>query len=251
MSKGFPVRSTHPGGSHAILTGRCHSDGMRLRVKPHPRVYSEVSEHIEMPSLISTLSKAEQRELLEDLNYLNMREIKAFCDRNSIPYAIWIETENDVRRKTAEEDRKGVILDRIRHYLKTGKVMGATCFVTTVVCFDNLPKKIKATDRLFYGQYDKKSDVMIRLLKSLTGGKFQNGAIARILARKFWSKGIAPTYQEYAAAWLRAKENHKQPNPEWAFLSDSAHRTSTSNWKQLRKKKAKHVLGILNRLCPK
>lgn len=201
-----------------------------------------------MPSLISTLSKTEQRELLEDLNYLNMCEIKMFCDRHSIPYAIWIETEDDGRRKTPDDDRKGVILNRIRHYLKTGYVLGPTCFPARVVRFDDLPKKIKATDRLFYGQYDKKHDAMIGLLERLTDGQFKNGAIGRILAREFWNKGTAPTYQEYALAWLEAKKNHKRPHPEWAFLSDRADGKGNANWKQLRTKKAKQVLRILNRL---
>jgi hypothetical protein len=40
-------------------------------------------------SLLSALSKIEQRELLADLNYLNMGEIRGFCKKHSIPYAIW------------------------------------------------------------------------------------------------------------------------------------------------------------------
>ena len=199
-----------------------------------------------MQSPISHLSEREQLELLEDLNYLNMAEIKAFSHKHAIPYSIWIETKKGGRRKTREDDRKGVILNRIRHYLRTGTVMDATCFPASVVCFDDLPEKIKPTDRLFYGQYDKKSSAMLALLKELTDAKFKNGAIARILAREYWSKGIAPTFREYAREWLRANENHKRPNPEWAFLSDRTDRKDTSNWKQLRMMKAKHVLSILN-----
>lgn len=41
-----------------------------------------------MTSLISRLSEQEQRELLEDINYLNMSEIKTFCKKHSIPYSI-------------------------------------------------------------------------------------------------------------------------------------------------------------------
>ena len=200
-----------------------------------------------MPSLISSLNKSEQRELLEDLNYLNMGEIKTFCERYCIPYAICIETGNGPR-KTSDTDRKGVILNRIRHYLLTGNALNGTCFPATVVCFDNLPNNIKATKRLFYGQYDKKSNAMISLLERLTNGQFRDGAIARIVAREFWSKGIAPTYQEYAQAWITAKENHKRPNPEWAFLSDRSDRKDIANWKQLRARKAQQVLKILNKL---
>jgi hypothetical protein len=201
-----------------------------------------------MALLPESLSEVEQRELMEDLNYLNMAEIRGFCKQHSIPYSIWIQTEDQGRVKTRDEDRKGVVLNRIRHYLKTGSVLEATCFPASVVCFDESPKRITASDRLFYGQYDPKSDRMIALLRQLTGARFQHGAIARILAREFWSKGIAPTYREYAAEWLTAKEQHKRPNPEWAFLSDRAEGKGTTKWKELRKRKARKVLRILKRL---
>ncbi len=197
-----------------------------------------------MSSLIGKLTKAKQQELLDDLNYLNMSETKSFCNKHSIPYSIWIETENGVR-KTADDDRKGVILNRIRHYLRTGKILPTTCFPLSVICFNKPRATIKATDRLCYGQYDKTNEAMIGLLKKLTGGRFKNGAIARIVAREFWMKGIAPTYEEYAAAWLKANEDHKRPNPEWAFLSDRAEGKDMDNWKQLRAKKARQVLKIL------
>ena len=190
----------------------------------------------------------EQQELLEDLNYLNVDELKTFCKKHSIPFTIWIETEDHSRRNTQNEDRKGVILNRIRHYLKTGKVPAATCFPVSVVCFDEPPKNIESTDRLFYGQYAKKKTAMTDLLKRLTAGKFEHGAIARILAREFWSKGIAPTYEEFAEAWLLAKMEHKRPNPEWAFLSDRTAGKDTANWKELRKKKARKVLEMLRQL---
>jgi hypothetical protein len=201
-----------------------------------------------MRCLIHGLSEPEQVALLEDLNYLNMGELKAFCNEHAIPYSIWIEATEGVRRKTRDDDRKGVMLDRIRHYLRTGEILQATCFPANVVCFADPPKTIKPTDRLFYGQYDKKSTAMIGLLEKLTGGRFKNGAIARILARDFWSKGIAPTFQDYAAAWLLANEDHQRPNPEWAFLSDRARHENTSNWKQVRAMKAKVVLTILDNL---
>lgn len=170
-----------------------------------------------MPSLISTLSLPEQRKLLEDLNYLNVREIKAFCKKHSIPYSIWIETESGGRKKTQDDDRKGVILSRIRHYLTTAAILDATCFPACVVCFDDLPKTFKPTDRLFYGQYDKHSLAMVGLLEKLTGGRFKNGAVARILAREFWCQGIAPTFQEYALAWLECKRLTNDPIPNGPF----------------------------------
>src|SRR4029077_6376498 len=128
-------------------------------------------------SPISRLPKDERRELLDDLNYLNTAEIKSFCKRLSIPFAIAMETNDGCKRKTKDDDRKGVILDRIRHFLKTGAVLRETCFRAKVVCFEAPPEQLGPNDRLFYGQYDKTNRSMITLLKNLTNGKFQDGAI--------------------------------------------------------------------------
>jgi hypothetical protein len=199
-------------------------------------------------SLLAELSQNEQQELLSDLNYLNMTEIKSFCKRYSIPFRIAFEAESGRRAATGENDRKGVILKRIRHFLSTGFVPEPTCFPAAVVRFAPLPDRPTKDDRLFYGQYDKANPAMVSLLRKLTAGKFRNGAIARILAREFWSRGEAPTFAKYAAAWVEASEQHTKPNPEWAFLSDRASGTNVGDWKKLRAKKAAKVLEIIERM---
>jgi len=190
----------------------------------------------------------ERRQLLDDLNYLNISEIRLFCKRHSIPFRIAVETKDGRRRMTRDDDRKGVMLHRIRHFLQTGVILEETCFRAPVVCFDQLSDRITAEDRLFYGQYDKTNRTMIALLKSLTGGQFENGAIARILARDFWSSGKAPTFREYASAWLHASRVHLRPNPEWAFLSDRAGKVAVRDWKKLRRQKAAKVMKLLNQI---
>jgi len=201
-----------------------------------------------MASLICNLSKKEQRELLHDLNYLNTGEIKAFCKRHAIPFTIAVETKDGRPRKTKDEDRKGVMLRRVRHFLQAGAVLRGTCFPSAVVSFEVVPEKLDARDRLFYGQYGKSNRMAMALLRELTGGKFEDGAIARILAREFWSRVKAPTFQEYASAWLRAQEEHKKPNPEWAYLSDRAEKRSSAEWKNVRISKAKKVVKVLNKI---
>lgn len=199
-------------------------------------------------SFLSKLSKGEQQELLDDLNYLNVSEIKSFCNRHSIPYRIAIETEDGGRKMTKDDDRKGVILHRIRHFLRTGVILKETRFHASVVCFDQLPGNVTADNRLFYGQCDKTNRAMIALLKSLTDEQFEHGAIARILARDFWSRGKAPTFREYASAWIHASREHLRPNPEWAFLSDRANKVAVPDWKRLRRQKASKVLKLLNQI---
>ncbi len=199
-------------------------------------------------SFISKLPKRERQELLDDLNYLNISEIKTFCERHRIPYRIAIETKDGRRRMTRDNDRKGVILDRIRHFLQTGVILEETYFRAAVVCFDQISDQITADDRLFYGQYDKTNRIMIILLKSLTDGQFENGAIARILARDFWTRGTAPTFREYASAWTRASREHLRPNPEWSFLSDKASKGNVRDWAKLRRQRASKVMKVLDQI---
>lgn len=199
---------------------------------------------------ISKLSRSEQRELVEDLNYLNLSEIKSFCNRHSIPFKIAVKTGDGRTLITKDDDRKGVILNRIKKLLETGMIPEGTCFPAEVVRSTPPPPRLSASDRLYYGQYDKTNQAMDTLLKSLTAGEFRNGAIARILAREFWSNGKAPTFAEFALAWKRASKDHTAPNPEWAFLADKARRGNTHNWKQLRAQKAAKALSVLNGLVP-
>src|SRR5215471_1357113 len=201
-----------------------------------------------MASLISGLSKKEQRELLQDLNYLNTWEIKKFCERHGIPCRIAVEMKDGSWRRTKEHDRKGVMLQRVRHFLRTGVVSQETQFRSTVVCFDDVPQDLTPTDRLFYGRYHKSNRVVMGLLKELTGGEFEDGAIARILAREFWSRGEAPTFQKYAAAWLVARKEHTKPTAEWAYLSDRAVKKDVAEWKRLRVSKAKEIMNRLRRI---
>jgi hypothetical protein len=188
--------------------------------------------------------------LLDDLNYLNAAEIKSFCKKHAIPYTISIATADGSRKRTPEDDRKGVILDRVRHFLTTGSVLPATCFPAAVVNFDTPADNLSHTDKLFYGQYDKNNHAMMAILRDLTGGRFKDGALARILAREFWGRGEAPTLETYASAWLQATRAHIRPNPEWAFLSDRTNKTAVADWKRLRSRKAKKVLRILRQIGP-
>jgi hypothetical protein len=55
------------------------------------------------------------------------------------------------------------------------------------------------------------------LLRDLTGGRFKDGAVARILAMEFWTRGEAPTFEEFARSWTRTKaEQHRLLTPEYA-----------------------------------
>ena len=44
----------------------------------------------------------------------------------------------------------------------------------------------------------------MRLLRDLTAGRFRDGAVARVVAMAFWTRGQAPTLDEFARSWMKA-----------------------------------------------
>lgn len=184
-------------------------------------------------------------DLLKNLNYLNMTELRRFCEEYHIPYHIKIEMPNG-NFKRGSTDRKAIILKHIRKYLNTGKLPQGTLFRKVVVNFEQLPAILQASDRVYYGQYKHKQKAIAQIMKQLTHGKFKFGAIAQEVLHSNWSRGNAPTFEEFSQLWLKAEKAHKQPNPEWAFLTDLKQGTlSMRDWKEFRKQKAEGVLKIL------
>jgi hypothetical protein len=89
------------------------------------------------------------------------------------------------------------------------------------------------------------------LLRDLTGGRFKDGAVARVLAMEFWTRGEAPPFEEFARSWTKAKaEEHRLLTPEYAYLTDLRHQRADGNWKALRNAKAKSALETLARILP-
>jgi len=203
-----------------------------------------------MAGPISRLPEPDRRRLLAELNYINLAEMRGFCNRHEIPHRIYIETPNGARRVTRDTDRKSIVLERIREFLNTGEAPTATCFAASVVAPSEVPARLRATDRLYYGWYDKKNPVMIELLRSLTDGKFRNGAISRILAREFWTRGEAPTFEEFAKAWLEADAVGLGEHPEAAWLTDRARGEAGVDWRDKRQRIAARVLELLHELAP-
>ena len=200
-----------------------------------------------MHTFVSRLSESEQEQLFSDLYYLNLAEVRAFCDNHAIPYRILIETEDGKTRKSRDNDRKKIVIERIVEYLKTGKIKPPTIFRKEIVRLSGLPENITAKDRLYYGCYEKKNPQMMSLLSDLTGGEFKNGAVARILCREFWTRGEAPTFEEFSRGWLKARDDYSlAEHPEAAYLTDLSKGKAGKNWKALRQEKAAAVLKMLS-----
>src|SRR5262245_46481291 len=174
-----------------------------------------------MPNLLSRLPRSEQARFLEELNYMNLEEIRGFCSERGIPYRIVSEYPNGKVKATKDADRKPIVLARVRRYLTTGDVGQPTRISARIVREGNPPARLGPRDRLYYRWYAKEFAVVMRLLRRLTGDRFRDGAVARVLAMEFWTRGEAPTFQKFARAWTQAKaEQNRLLTPEYAYLTD-------------------------------
>jgi hypothetical protein len=204
-----------------------------------------------MSNLLSQLTRNEQARLLEEMNYMNLEEIRGFCSERGIPYRIVAEYPNGKVKATKDTDRKPIVLARVRRYLTTGHVGQPTRISAQIVREKNPPARPGPRDRLYYRWYAKEFEGVMRLLRDLTAGRFRDGAVARVLAMEFWRRGEAPTFEEFAKSWMKAKaEEHRLLTPEYAYLIDLRHQRADGDWKAVRKAKATSALETLARIAP-
>jgi len=205
-----------------------------------------------MPAIkapIASLSPAEREWLSEAINYLNTAELQRFCAARIIPYKIYVETDNGRFVPTRDADRKGVIIDRVLHFLRTGIVKAQTTFRKPVISTKKLNRPPVEADQVLYGRYKNHDPAILALMKALTDGKFEFGAVAQEVLRGCWSRNEAPSYREFARLWQKAAREYSKPNPEWAFLNDRTQGKAGRDWKTLRTRKAKAVIDLLNRIA--
>jgi len=198
-----------------------------------------------MAGPIARLSDPEKKRLLEVINYLNTEELRDFCGHQSIPFLIRVEMHDGRTVLTRDADRKGVVIDRILHFLNTGEIKPATVFPRSVIGAPRTSGRPRPTDCVLYGEYRNRDATILQLMKRLTRGRFEFGAIAQEVLRGCWAEGHAPSYEEFAQRWLQAEADHTKPNPEWAFLTDRANGVAGADWKKIRKQTAAEALALL------
>src|SRR6478735_7562959 len=96
-----------------------------------------------MPNLLSRLTKSEQARLLEELNYMNLDEIRGFCVPRGIPYKVVVGYASGKTKATKDTDRKPIVLARVRHYLTTGQAGEPTRIPAKIVREDNPPARLE------------------------------------------------------------------------------------------------------------
>jgi hypothetical protein len=204
-----------------------------------------------MPNFLSQLTASERARLLEELNYMNLEELRGFCSERGIPYRIVAESADGKVKATKDTDRKPIVLARVRRYLRTGQVGQPTRIPVQIVREESPPARLGPRDRLYYRWYAKEFEAVMRLLRVLTAGRFKDGAVGRVLAMEFWTRGEAPTFETFARAWTKAKaEEHRLLTPEYAYLTDLRDQRAGGDWKALRRAKAKSALETLARIAP-
>src|SRR5262245_38076803 len=108
-----------------------------------------------MSNFLSVLTKVQQTRLLEELNYMNLEEIRGFCSERGIPFRIVAESSNGKVKATKDTDRKPIVLARVRRYLRTGQAGQPTCISSSIVREENPPARPGPRDRLYYRWYAK------------------------------------------------------------------------------------------------
>ena len=197
---------------------------------------------------LAALKPHEIERLLADIYYLNSAELRGFCKAHGIPYTIRIESPDGRFIRSKDADRKGIVIDRIVYFLNTGAIKPATTFRSQVVSSKEPARAPLESDPVRYQEYKNHDAAILKLMKRLTEGKFEFGAMAQEVLRACWSQNHAPTYREFARLWEKAVSDHSKPNPEWAFLTDLSQGTAGRDWKKLRSRKASAVLSLLGKI---
>ena len=187
------------------------------------------------------------KEILEDMNYINLAEIRSISEELGIPYKILYKKGNRLC-KTSAFDRKDVLLERIRTYAATRKLPAPTVLAEKVVDLGPIPAKPQKTDLIKFGQFKHGHKGIENLLDELSDRKFKDSALARDVLRDFWLNGRAPNYKKFLQAWYKAVENHKQPKAEWAYLTDLGNGMEMTKWKEYRIERANRAVQFLRRM---
>jgi len=66
---------------------------------------------------------------------------------------------------------------------------------------------------------------------------------------EFWTRGEAPTFDEFARSWTKTKTEDLL-TPEYAYLTDLRRQRVDGNWKAVRTAKARSALKTLARIAP-
>lgn len=198
-----------------------------------------------MTNFLKHLSKREKEDIFDALNYLQMSEIKEFCHKHSISVS----------------GKKGEILDRVKHFLTTGKIISPSSLPEISKAKRENSYPLLPKTRILKGSY--KNDLSTRqFLKKLVGDYFHFTSFGQDWILNRWREGKPPTYAEFAKFWQKEymirKKSEANPKKEWAYLNfikqfqkknpQALKKDISKAWEKTRTEKAKQVMNLLNRV---
>lgn len=182
-------------------------------------------------------------ELFNALLYLKVHELRDFCVRLKIP----------------KEGEKIILIEKIQHYILTGKILETKKIPAISKAQSKITYPLAPNTPILHGSF--KNDLKTRVfLKSLIGNHFHYTAFGIDWIKDRWFKGAPPTYREFAEYWQKeyiARQKTKGAlKPEWAYLNyletykqenpNASQADALSSWKKFREKQYKIVKSILD-----
>jgi hypothetical protein len=150
--------------------------------------------------------KLELSNLQNSMNYLHVRELKAYCEKFGLSL----------------KGKKSTLIYRVIHFLKTGEKLEIAKYPINSISKSNKDYTPKPRDLILKGLY--KNDLKTRLFfKSIIGQHFHFTAFGVDWLEQRWIDGNPPTYQEFANMWSKEyvlrKTNGSNPKAEWAYIT--------------------------------
>lgn len=149
--------------------------------------------------------KLDFSELLENLLFLHVDELKGYCQRLNLSI----------------KGKKLALVHKIMHFLQTGQ-KAETPQYPAISCAKNKNITLCPDAKILKGSY--KNDLKTRLFfRNLIGQHFNFTAFGIDWIEERWLAGDPPTYQEFADMWqheyLSRKTHGSAPKQEWAYIN--------------------------------
>ncbi len=170
----------------------------------------------------------------DEMNYLNMTEIKMICRSLKIPFQIHIEKLNGELSKTSDIESKSYLLDKIYLFLTTKRKPLPIIYRSKIISFEPFKEKYSEDDLLLFNDFKSTNKELIQKLQDLTHHRFKFGAIAFLEAHKLWRAGKTVSLKKFAKIWETAMTEHTKPLEEWAYLTDLQNGFDKDSWKKHR-----------------
>ena len=197
---------------------------------------------------MNSLSNQDLKELFDALHFMNMKELRQWCNTHNIP----------------SKENKVALIEKIMHFIKTGAILPVQELPAISRAQKGKDYPLHEGTLILLGFF--KNDLKTRnFFKKLIGNHFHFTAFGIDWINERWQAGKPPTYKEFAQMWQREYERRKktkaQPKKEWALLTfiqqyqeknhDASKQEVMHAWKKEREKQVKRAQELLKKYLKK